>query len=153
MTFYKDIDNLKATEQLAKLVASNIKGGEVIELVSDVGGGKTTFTKYLVAALGSNDTVSSPTFTVNKVYNTPKHKVYHYDFYRLNDPMYVSEALAENLDDTTAITLVEWGGLVDNVLPKERIKITIQKHATNQDARHITIQAPDSLAYVVKGIA
>lgn len=149
---HKNIDTLEATEQLAQKIASNLIGGEVVELVSDVGGGKTTFTKYLVAALGSTDIVSSPTFTVSKTYHTPKNTVYHYDFYRLNDPQYVADALRENAQDPHDITIIEWGGLVDDVLPKDRIKITINKHPTNESARTVIIESTNATAYVTKGI-
>ncbi len=120
--------------------------------MADVGGGKTTFTKYLVAALGSSNVVSSPTFTVSKIYNTPKNTIYHYDFYRLSDPAYIQQALAENVQDPNDITIIEWGGLVENVLPEDRLKISIVKHPTNQDERVITIQTTDTKAYLLKDI-
>ena len=153
MILHKNIDNLEQTEQLAKKIAVRLKGGEVIELVSDVGGGKTTFTKFLVKALGSTDTVSSPTFTVSKLYHTPKVAVYHYDFYRLNDPHYVTEALQENVQDTQAITIIEWGGLVDDVLPKSRLKVTLQKHPSIETARHIVLESDDEHTYILEDIA
>lgn len=152
MILHKDIDSLKATEQLAKVIALQLRGGEVIELVSDVGGGKTTFTKFLVSALGSSDVVSSPTFTVNKIYRSPLATIYHYDFYRLSDPNYVKEALAENIQDSSAITIIEWGGLVDDILPKDRLKITIQKHPNRESSRTITIETTDLNSYIAEAI-
>ena len=114
------------TEAFAAQLAVNLTGGEVIELKSDLGGGKTTFTKGLVKALGSTDHVTSPTFTVSKEYNSSKFRILHFDFYRLNDAMYVAEALAEAALDTKTICIIEWGNIVDNVLPKDRIIISLQ---------------------------
>lgn len=152
MILHKDIDSLKATEQLAKIIATQLKGGEVIELVSDVGGGKTTFAKYLVAALGSADNVSSPTFTVSKKYKAGAITINHYDFYRLNDPHYVKEALAEDLQDPHTITVIEWGGVVDDVLPKNRLKISIAKHPSNEFARSLTFETTEVYNYILKGL-
>jgi len=59
---------------------------EIIELRSDLGGGKTTFTQGLAAGAGSKDAVSSPTFTLKKIYRAGELHIYHYDFYRLNEP-------------------------------------------------------------------
>ena len=59
----------KSTEKLGALLGKQLKGGEVIELVSDLGGGKTTFVRGLAAGSGSKDQVASPTFTLSKVYD------------------------------------------------------------------------------------
>jgi tRNA threonylcarbamoyladenosine biosynthesis protein TsaE len=56
------------TENIAHLIGARLRGGEVIELVSDLGGGKTTFTRGLADGAGSKDIVASPTFIVSKVY-------------------------------------------------------------------------------------
>jgi len=152
MILRKNLDNLKATERLAKIIASNIRGGEVIELVSDVGGGKTTFTKFLVRALGSYDTVSSPTFTVSRVYSTPTKTIYHYDFYRLSDPQYVLQALQEQTQDSSTITIIEWGGIVKNVLPANRLIIKISKHPTNETARIVNFEVEAVHDYLLRGI-
>lgn len=153
MILHKNIDSLEATRKLANKLAANLMGGEVIELVSDVGGGKTTFTKFLVAALGSTDVVSSPTFTVSKTYHAPLYAVHHYDLYRLNDPNYVAEALDEHIQDPKDITIIEWGGIVEDVLPMNRVKITITKHPTDESSREVSIETSEDLSYVIKGIS
>ena len=149
---HKNIDNLEDTKLLATRLASNCRGGELIELVSDVGGGKTTFTSFFVAALGSTDKVSSPTFTVCKQYIAKKFTVFHYDFYRLNDPQYVVEAMQESLEDPLAISVVEWGGLVKDALSYIRLCITINKHPTDEYKRTVTLEYPKDLMYLTKGL-
>src|SRR5690606_23307454 len=82
------------TEQFAQILASKLRGGEVIELVSDLGGGKTTFTRGLVGGLKSTDTVASPTFTISREYTGGRLHVYHFDFYRLGEAGIVGDELA-----------------------------------------------------------
>ena len=138
------------TEAFAARLAVNLQGGEVIELKSDLGGGKTTFTRGLVQALGSNDHVSSPTFTISKEYTSSKFRILHYDFYRLHDATYVQEALSEAQLDTSTICVVEWGDLVDTVLPKNRIIITLERTAQNEDDRVINVTAPQKIIKALK---
>lgn len=63
-------DSASATETLGEAMGKRLRGSEVIELVSDLGGGKTTFVRGLARGLGSTDKVSSPTFTISQVYKT-----------------------------------------------------------------------------------
>lgn len=145
--------NSKETEHIASVLAANLKGGELIEFSSDVGGGKTTFVKGLVAALGSHDHVASPTFTVAKEYATPRFRVCHFDFYRMQDPGLIAHALQEAALDDNTITCVEWSNIVEDVLPKERIIVTIQKDPTEENKRLVTLRASPSLAYCLEGLA
>ena len=145
-------DNLKETDQLAKKLASNVVGGEVIEFKSDLGGGKTTFVKSFVDALGSSDHVSSPTFTVSKEYKTKKFNIYHFDFYRVPDPGLISDSLKEVAVDNSSICLIEWGNSVDHVLPKNRLIIKIDKHPTIEEKRLFTFEFSDKTKYLLKGL-
>ena len=61
-------------------LGNSLKGGEVIELIGDVGAGKTTFTKGLAKSLGITDEIQSPTFTISRVYEGTKNNLVHYDF-------------------------------------------------------------------------
>jgi tRNA threonylcarbamoyladenosine biosynthesis protein TsaE len=138
------------TEALAARLAVNLRGGEVIELKSDLGGGKTTFTRGLVRALGSKDHVSSPTFMVCKEYQSPKYRIVHFDFYRLADASFVAEALSEALLDAGTICIVEWGDIVDNVLPKQRLLVSFERASSAQDDRTITMKS--GYDYLLNGL-
>jgi tRNA threonylcarbamoyladenosine biosynthesis protein TsaE len=151
-TLQISLDDVEQTTLLASKLAANIKGGEVIEFASDLGGGKTTFIRSLVAALGSHDHVSSPTFTVSKEYTANDIIVRHYDFYRLPDPGIVAEMLAETLDSKQTLTLIEWGGAVKDVLPEKRLLVQIAKDPENEDRRHFTFQCPSTVSYLLKGL-
>lgn len=124
---------------LAERLGNLLKGGEVIELVSDLGGGKTTFVRGLARGIGSDDPVSSPTFTINHVYKGTDVTLYHFDFYRLAEAGVMSEELAEILQDPHGATVVEWGGIVEDVLPADRLTITIT--ATGEESRHYDVAA------------
>ena len=139
------------TEAIAAKLAPLLRGGETIELQSDLGGGKTTFVRGLVKALGSSAHVSSPTFMISKEYEAPRFRIVHFDFYRLLAAGDVSEALREaSLDDGT-VCLVEWGDIVDDVLPADRIIVGIERTADNEDGRVIKISSPDSV--LMEGLA
>ena len=153
MEIRKSVNNVQGAMNLASALAKNVRGGECIEFVSDLGGGKTTFIQYFVSALGSDDVVTSPTFTIGKQYKTAESSVYHYDFYRLSEPGIIAEELAEVLQDDTGVILVEWGQTMKDVLPKSRILITINKVADNPDGRAFTITFPEKYHYMSKEVS
>jgi tRNA threonylcarbamoyladenosine biosynthesis protein TsaE len=128
------------TEKLAEHLGRQLSGGEVIELRSDLGGGKTTFTRGLARGIGSADRVSSPTFTLSKIYKSKKLEIHHYDFYRLTDPGILADQLAESLGGDHIITVVEWANIVNGVLPEDRIKINFLPIANNPDERDIKFE-------------
>lgn len=136
------------TERLGKLLGGLLKPPAVIELKSDLGSGKTTFTRGLARGLGSKDKVVSPTFTINKLYKTNTADIHHYDFYRLPEPGLVSDQLQESLQDPRAIVVVEWGDAVDDVLPANRIIIEFKPVAASSDERNIKISYPELMSKV-----
>lgn len=143
-------NSAEATEQLAQKIGSRLKGGEVIELVSDLGGGKTTFVRGLARGAGSEDPVASPTFTVSKLYQAPKFEIYHFDFYRLRDAGLMEHELQDLLFDGEVVLVLEWSGVVANVLPVEHVVIELTR--TGEDSRSLHIKYPDSLTYLLEGL-
>jgi len=126
-----------------------LKGGEVIELRSDLGGGKTTFVRGLVRGAGSRDHVASPTFTLNRIYRAKNLSIYHYDFYRLDDPGILAEQLAESIGDDKAIVIVEWADIVKDVLPPDRISIQLAMSAAHPDERTVALHYPLSKREII----
>ncbi len=122
--------------QLGQSFAEQLNFPAVIELVGDVGAGKTTFTRGLAQGLGINEPITSPSFTISKRYaftdsNGRNRELIHYDFYRLNDPGVMSDELSEALNNQDSIIVVEWGDEVANILPTSKIKITISQNDDN----------------------
>lgn len=138
------------TRAMAKIIGSNLRGGEVIELVSDVGGGKTTFVRGLVKGAGSNSHVSSPTFTVSKVYKAPNFSIVHFDFYRLEDAELMGLELEEEITDEKSVIVIEWSDAIKHILPPNRLIINIK--IQSDDSREFKIEYPDTLSYLLKGI-
>jgi tRNA threonylcarbamoyladenosine biosynthesis protein TsaE len=120
----------------------------VIELVSDLGGGKTTFVKGLVRGSGSTDHVSSPTFTISNIYMTKKLEIHHFDFYRLYEAGLIEHEIVDLINDPKVVIIVEWSDVVKHVLPSERIMVHIKNEG--QEKRQLEIKYPDKLAYVME---
>ena len=112
--------------QFANNIVSNPNSPLVIELVGDVGAGKTTFVRGLAKGLSIKEPVTSPSFTISKSYALRNGgRLIHYDFYRLSDPGIMTEDLQENLTNPQNIILIEWGESVTDLLPKNHLTITI----------------------------
>lgn len=112
-------------KQLGEAIGRSVSGSEVLELVGDIGAGKTTLTKGIAQALGINEPVQSPTFTISRVYDSPKGlRLAHYDFYRLSEAGIMGDEIREAADDDSVV-VVEWAGAVDDDLPKDRLVVKI----------------------------
>jgi tRNA threonylcarbamoyladenosine biosynthesis protein TsaE len=145
-----DSTSSDATEQIAEQLGARLKGGEVIELISDLGGGKTTFVRGLARGIGSADRVASPTFTLSRVYKGKKLELYHFDFYRLQDAGLMEHELHDLLEIPEAVVVVEWGDVVAHVLPAERLTIRITR--TGDNTRQLACSTPESLSYLLEGL-
>jgi tRNA threonylcarbamoyladenosine biosynthesis protein TsaE len=118
-------------------------------LTSDLGGGKTTFVKGLAKGLGSLDIATSPTFTINRTYACRDNLVLeHFDFYRLNDPGIVAHELSEVIDQKDTIIAIEWGDIVGDVLPTQRIEIAINRRKDDENKRELIATYPAEYGYV-----
>lgn len=124
-----------------------LRGGESIELIGDLGAGKTAFVRGLAKGMGSSDPVRSPSFTVSNQYRAGKLTMHHFDFHRLDAPGIIKRELAEILENPQAAIAVEWGGTVKDVLPHERMVIRIT--ATGENSRQFEFSYPDNLSYLV----
>jgi tRNA threonylcarbamoyladenosine biosynthesis protein TsaE len=133
MTFKTLSTGPKDTANLAAKLAGLLRGGEVIELASDLGGGKTTFVQALAKSLGYEGQVTSPTFTLSQIYSLPDgRELHHYDLYRLNEAGVVGDELAEDVGESMVITAIEWAGIAENVLPADRLVLKITVTGENE---------------------
>lgn len=138
------------TLELGNILGKNLRGGEVIELIGDLGGGKTTLTRGIVAGTGSKDHVNSPTFTISNIYHAQKYSIYHFDFYRIGEAGLIEHELEEVLSNHKAVILIEWSDVVKHVLPENHV--TIHCVITHDEGREFTIHYPKKFAYLMKGI-
>ena len=138
---------------LGERVGMKLHGGEVIELIGDLGAGKTTFAKGLARGLGVEDQIQSPTFTIELSYITRSGlNLNHYDFYRLNDPGIMADEIRESSADPHNITLIEWGENVRDFLPRDKT-ITIQINYLPGDGREVEIKIPEGVSANFREIA
>ena len=125
-------------KQFGEKLGRLLKGGECIELIGDVGSGKTTITKGIANGMGITETVQSPTFTINRTYESPSGVILsHYDFYRLADPGIMADELHEALSDKQTSVVIEWGDIVESVVPEGRLRLTFA--SPTADTREITL--------------
>ncbi len=140
----KEVTSEFAMRAFGQRLGRLLTGGEVIELVGDVGAGKTTLTKGIARGLDIDDDVQSPSFTISRVYDARDGlTLAHYDFYRLNDAGIMANELRENINDQSVVTVIEWAELVEGILPPGRIRIALS--APTATTRRLEITGPKEL--------
>jgi tRNA threonylcarbamoyladenosine biosynthesis protein TsaE len=118
-----------------------------LELISDLGGGKTTFVQGLARGLGYSGDVTSPTFTLSRVYTMPdERELHHFDFYRLAGTDVVIDELADIVDQPEIIVAVEWPSSAHDILPQDRLSLEFSVVGDNERALKITAHGPESAA-------
>lgn len=150
MTFETNSSSYEETISLGTKLGSRLRGGEIIELISDLGGGKTAFTAGLAEGVGSEDQVSSPSFTINQIYKSPKLTINHYDLYRLEDPGIMKQVIAEAIDSEDTVLVLEWALSVRDVLPSNRIQIYLTP--TSMNSRKIKFVYPENSTYLLEDL-
>lgn len=122
--FQKNVIDEIGTEQLALEFAELIEPGDLIVINGDLGSGKTFFVKKAVSKFGIHN-ASSPTFSLVNEYSG-KYKIYHFDFYRINKMTELLDiGINDYLNDEKAIIFIEWGSMFPNIIPHQRIEVTI----------------------------
>ena len=135
------LESEAAMKALGVRMGAALVGGEVIELVGDVGAGKTTLTKGIAEGMGIDETVQSPSFTISRVYDETATglRLAHYDFYRLHDAGIMASELQETAHDRQTVTIVEWADIVTGVLPEDRL--TVRIISPTEQSRQLELQA------------
>lgn len=142
------VKNEAAMMAIGSELGALCKGSEVIELVGDVGAGKTTLVKGMGSGLQIDDDVQSPSFTISRVYRARDDlELHHYDFYRLQDAGVMKYELAESIHDPRVVTVIEWADTAHDVLPAQHCRIKIS-HTPDGEGRSIEMSLPESLQYL-----
>ena len=115
------------TFSVGERFGKNAKPGQVLALTGDLGVGKTLFTQGLAKGLGIDGPVNSPTFTIVQVYEDGRLPFYHFDVYRIADPEEMDEIGFDEYVYGDGICLIEWAELIEDILPEDCIRITIEK--------------------------
>ncbi|MCQ2501071.1 MAG: tRNA (adenosine(37)-N6)-threonylcarbamoyltransferase complex ATPase subunit type 1 TsaE [Lachnospiraceae bacterium] len=129
---------------LAKGLGEKAVPGQIYTLNGDLGVGKTVFTQGMAVGLGIDEPVNSPTFTIVQEYECGRLPLYHFDVYRIGDPEEMEEIGYDDYFFGEGITLIEWAELIEELIPENRISVTIEKDPEKGfDYRMITIEGMD----------
>lgn len=126
------------TRRLAAALTPMLLPGDVLSLAGDLGAGKTTFVQGLAAGLGIYERVTSPTFVLMKEYLGGRYPLMHIDVYRLARFQEVIDLGYEEMLDPSHIVVVEWGNVVEPLLPRERLTVEL-RHAGGDAIRRVTL--------------
>jgi tRNA threonylcarbamoyl adenosine modification protein YjeE len=131
------LPDMAATRALGAAIAAKLAPGDTVLLKGDLGSGKTTLARAILSALGIEEAVPSPTFTLVQTYAAPRFAVSHYDLYRLKRASELDElGLEEALDDGAA--LIEWPERAEDRLPSDALSVHLQLGAE----RHAALEGP-----------
>ena len=114
-------NSAKETQKVGTILAKQIKPPIILALISDLGGGKTTFTQGLAKGLGIKEKIVSPTFVLERIYEIPKknYALHHYDLYRIEPDDILIDEILENARDN--IVVIEWAEKIEDQLPKKGV--------------------------------
>jgi tRNA threonylcarbamoyladenosine biosynthesis protein TsaE len=115
------------TYKLGEKLGKEARRGEVYCILGDLGTGKTVFSQGFAKGLGIIEPVSSPTFTIIQEYKEGRMPFYHFDVYRIEDVEEMYEIGYEDYFYGSGVSLIEWADLIEDILPFNRITITIEK--------------------------
>ncbi|MDB2463102.1 tRNA (adenosine(37)-N6)-threonylcarbamoyltransferase complex ATPase subunit type 1 TsaE [Algibacter sp.] len=118
-------------EQVAKQIIENAKSKTLL-FYGDMGVGKTTLIKTIVAILGCKDEVNSPTFSVINEYSLNNEKIYHFDLYRINDIEETYNFGIEDYLDSDFWKVIEWPEIIEPLLVDKVDKIEIKLQSNNK---------------------
>lgn len=128
------------TEKIAKKLASFLKKTDIVILTGELGAGKTKFVEGFLSYFNLQDEISSPTFNIVNEYSYQDTNIYHFDVYRLEDTDEFYAIGGEEYFEK-GICLIEWGEILQDILPKEYIHITFKKDNNNENKRILELTA------------
>ncbi|MCI5521255.1 MAG: tRNA (adenosine(37)-N6)-threonylcarbamoyltransferase complex ATPase subunit type 1 TsaE [Tenericutes bacterium] len=142
MEYRVTMHNEMETIELAQNFESEKFPNMIICLNGELGSGKTMFTKGIANALGIEETITSPTFTIIKEYESGEMPLYHMDVYRLD-----GETDGVGIEDyykKGGIVVIEWANTIKHILPKERLDI---KFVVTDENKRVLILTPYGKQY------
>jgi tRNA threonylcarbamoyladenosine biosynthesis protein TsaE len=120
-------DHLKELPEIARKLVEQFAEERVFAFYGKMGAGKTTFIQSVCRVLGSDDTVTSPTFALINEYNTQKNgSVFHFDFYRIKNLEEVFDLGYEDYLYSGSYCLIEWPELIEPLLPEKVVRVKIE---------------------------
>ncbi|WP_417316963.1 tRNA (adenosine(37)-N6)-threonylcarbamoyltransferase complex ATPase subunit type 1 TsaE [Emcibacter sp.] len=149
------LKDLNATRKLAQSLSSCLRAGDIVAFDGDLGAGKTEFCRSLIHALGYAEDVPSPTFNLVQIYEpavddreTPA--VWHFDFYRLEEP---EDAIELGIDDAfdQAVSLIEWPSRIGSYLPQDHLLVRLEIDGESEE-RLVSIEGDQNWQKRLAGV-
>lgn len=128
------ISSEKEAAEFGKRLGKTLESGDILALVGELGTGKTTLTKAIAAGLDISETVTSPTFTIVKEYNSGRLPLFHFDVYRLENGGELIEIGGEEYFDAGGICVIEWADKIAEILPDDT-KLILLEYGENEGER------------------
>jgi tRNA threonylcarbamoyladenosine biosynthesis protein TsaE len=141
-TWHSEDDTAAFARQLA---AQPLLANAFITLHGDLGAGKTTLVRHLLRALGVQGRIKSPTYAVVEPHEVRGLAIWHFDFYRFNDPREWEDAGFRDLFASQGLKLAEWPEKAAALIPAADVAIYIE--ALDEDARQVTLRAHTPLGH------
>lgn len=140
MAFTLTSPDASTTKAIAYRLAACVQPGDVLSLTGDLGAGKTTFVQGLAGGLSCEGAPTSPTFTIIHEYECTV-PLYHFDAYRLSGPEELERLGYEEYFYGQGLTVVEWGDIIQRLLPAETLTIEIDYAGSTVDSRQLKFSA------------
>lgn len=135
-------ENVEETQRIAAVLARLVFPGAIIALDGDLGAGKTHFVQGFARGLGVKNAVTSPTFNVMCEYAEGRIPLYHFDLYRLDDPLELEDIAFYDLVEADGISCIEWACKFPEEIPSSALWVSIETNADG--SRSIRVSANES---------
>lgn len=120
-------DSQESTIALGRVLGTILQPGDVLVLTGDLGAGKTQLTKGIAAGMGVTDDVTSPTFTIEMVYEGTSMPLYHFDLYRLDDPDQLEDTGLFDVLGGDGPCVIEWGEQFSDEIGPARLDVYVSR--------------------------
>ena len=126
------LENEEKTREIGSKLGELLTPKSVICLIGDLGAGKTTMTQSLARALGVDDYITSPTFTIVNEYEG-RMPLYHFDVYRIGSSEEMYDIGFDEYIDGDGVCIIEWANLIEDILPDECLYIEMNYKETGRE--------------------
>ena len=133
------IKNQNETKEFGAALAGEVKAGDVVALVGELGTGKTALTRYIAEALGVAEDVTSPTFTIINEYKSGRLPLYHFDVYRLSCEEEMYDLGCEEYFYGDGVSIIEWADKIRGMIPRGSTVIRLS-YGCGEDERIFEIE-------------
>lgn len=141
------------TRRLGEWLGQQLQPGDFVALVGDLGAGKTHLSSGILAGLGVARTGGSPTFTLLWEYSSDRSiPVYHWDVYRVKDPLELEDLGYEEYFWGDGVNLVEWADRIEELWPEEHLVIRLA-HAEGESERRLTVTGTTRFLPLLEALA